>query len=100
MASIAKIDIRVTGLRKNYEDLSFNDFYRSEIKDDVEVAWSDFDVPHPYMKYECIGIMFIIAIRHPVANRLGRDRDDYATLIDILIAEVRKTIARLVLGAR
>jgi hypothetical protein len=99
MASIAELDIKVTGLRKKYEDLSFNEIYRGEVKDDIEAAWTTFDVPHPYMKYECVEIMFIIAIRHPVADRLGRDRDDYATLIDILIAEVRRTIDVLILGA-
>ena len=99
MPSIGRINVKVSGLRKQYEDLSFNDFYRDEIKNDVEAAWSVFDVPHPYMKYEIVELMFIIAIKHPVASRLGRDRDDYATLIDILIAEVRKVVAVLALVA-
>jgi hypothetical protein len=99
MPSIGKIDIKVSGLRKQYQDLSFNDFYKGEIKDDIEGAWSTFDVPHPYMKYEILQVMYIIAIKHPVASRLGQDRDDYAILIDMLTAEVRRVIDVIALAA-
>jgi hypothetical protein len=99
MASIGKIDVKVTGLRKQYQDLSFNEIYKGEIKDGIDVAWGTFDVSHPNMKCECTQIMAVIAIRHPVADRLGRDRDDYAALIDILIDHVRSVISVLILGA-
>jgi len=99
MASVGKTDIKITGLRKDYQDLSFQEIHKGEIKDGVEAAWTVFYVPHPDMKCECTQLMPKIAIRHPVADLLGRDRDDYAALIDILIAYVRRTTEHLALGA-
>jgi hypothetical protein len=99
MASVAKIEVKATGLRKDYQDLSISEVYRGELKDGVEAVVTTFDVPHPYLKYECPLFISIIAIRHPIANRLGQDRDDYAALIDRLVVEVRKTIDALVQAA-
>jgi hypothetical protein len=59
----------------------------------------EFQIPEPYMKYECLEFMSIIAVCHPVANRLGQDREDYAALVDNLIVWVRKTVADFVLAA-
>jgi hypothetical protein len=96
MHSVARIHVAVTGLRKQYEDGVAQSLHRGEIKDGVEAVVLTFDVPHPYMKCECDEFMSIIAIKHPVANRLGQDRDDYAALIDALIAQVRETISSLI----
>jgi len=96
MHSIGRIHVVVNGLRRKYEDGVTQTLYRGELKDGVEAVVLTFDVPHPYMKCECDEFMSIIAVKHPVANRLGQDRDDYAALIDALIVEVRETIANLV----
>jgi hypothetical protein len=99
MHSIAMINVRVSGLRKAHQGGHTDEPYRGEIKNGVEAAVTTFDVPEPYVKYECTQFASIIAIKHPVVDRLGRDRDDYAALIDILVAEVRRTIDDLVTAA-
>lgn len=95
MPSLAKVDVKVSGLRHPHQPGVHEIMYRGELKDGVEAVVTTFDVPEPYMKYECTMCMSIIAIKHPVANRLGQDRDDYAALIDTLIVEVREVIAAL-----
>jgi hypothetical protein len=99
MASAGRIEVKATGLRQYYEDAVKSEIYRGELKEGVEAVVTTFEVPHPYIKYECTLFMSLIAIRHPVASRLGQDRDDYAALIDILIVEVRKTIEDLISAA-
>ncbi len=99
MASLAKIDVKATGLRKDYQDLSISELHRGELYDGVEAVVTTFDVPHPDMHYECTFFNSIIAIKHPIANSLGQDRDDYAAFIDTVIDEVRKTIDAFILAA-
>lgn len=96
MASAARLEVKATNLRNNNQDGIVSELYLGEIKDGVEAVVTIFDTPHPYMKYECPTFTTIIAIRHPIADRIGRDRDDYAWLIDTLLAETRSTIDRLV----
>jgi hypothetical protein len=96
---VARLDVRVSNLRHPNQNFTHGELYRGEIKNDIEVMATEFQIPEPYMKYECLQFMSIIAVRHPVANRLGQDRDDYATLVDSLIVWVRKTIADFVLAA-
>ena len=99
MHSVAMINVRASGLRKAHQGGHTDEPFRGEIKDGVEAAVTTFDFPEPYVKYECTQFTSIIAIKHPVADRLGRDRDDYAALIDTLVAEVRMTITNLVAAA-
>jgi hypothetical protein len=99
MSSIARINVKATGIRKSYENASISEIYKGELKDGVEAIVTTFDIPHPYLKYECTEFYGIIAIRHPKANRLGQDRDDYAALIDSLLVQVRQTIDEFVIKA-
>jgi hypothetical protein len=92
MPSVASIKIAATGLRKDYSGASLSEMYRGELENDTEAVVTTFDIPHPHMKYECTEFVAIIAIRHPTANRLGQDRDDYNALIIDLISQVRQTI--------
>jgi hypothetical protein len=99
MSSVGRVNVKATGLRKDYQDASLSEVCKGEINDGVEVVVTTFDVPHPQMKYECTAFMGIIAMRHPVANRLGQDRDDYAALIDALIVQARQTVSEFVVMA-
>lgn len=96
MPSIGRINVEATGLRKKHHDAVTEEFYRGPLEDNVEVLIATFAVPHPYMKYVCTSCVAILAVLHPVTNRLGQDRDDYAALIDTFTSEVRRTIAALV----
>lgn len=96
--SIAKIQIKVSGMRRPNKVGVTDEMYRGEIKDGIEAVVTTFDAPEPYVKYECTEFMTIIAVMHPTANRLGQDRDDYAALVDALIVQVRMTIADLVVA--
>ncbi len=100
MPSISVVNLKVTGLRKDYQNGGASEYIeRAELKDGSEAMAITFDVPHPDMKCECTQCVAIIAIKHPVANRLGQDRDDYAAFIDTLIAEVSRTIDNLIIAA-
>ncbi len=96
MPSAAIIQVKVSGLRQPHKPGTHERMYRGELKEGVEAVVTTFDVPEPYVEYECTNFVSIIAIRHPIAKRLGQDRDDYASLTDVLIAQVRTTIADLV----
>jgi hypothetical protein len=97
MPSVARIRLAVSGLRNDPDNQGHTEtLYRDELKDGVEGVVTTFTRPQPYVKYDCPEFMSIIAVKHPVASRLGQDRDDYAALIDSLTAQVRKTIAALV----
>jgi hypothetical protein len=98
MPSLARINIKVSNVRQAHTSHR-EEMYRGELKDGVEAVVTTFDVPEPYMKYECTECVAIIAIKHPVANRLGQDRDDYAALIDNLMVEVKRVISDLILKA-
>lgn len=95
MPSIARIQIAVSGLRGNRQ-YSDEQLYRGELKEGVEALVTTFFQPQPYVEYKCTEFSSILAVKHPIANRLGQDRDDYASLVDVLIEEVRSTIATLV----
>ncbi len=99
MHSAGRLYIAVSNCRQPESNAHKSNIYRGELEDDIEVMAISFDIPEPYLTYECKEFMSIIAVRHPVANRLGADRDDYAVLTDNLIIWVRKTIDVLVASA-
>jgi hypothetical protein len=99
MPSVGKVSVKVSNLRQAHRGGVHEELYRGELKDDVEAVVTTFHTPEPYVEYECTQFMSIIAIKHPIANRLGQDRDDYAALIDALIVEIRNTIAAFVAAA-
>ena len=59
--------------------------YRGEMKDGTEVVTTTFRHPHPKMKYEGVKVSAIIAIMYPEPDASGRDRDDYAVLLGIIV---------------
>lgn len=96
MPSVAQVNIAVSKLRNPNNQGHTDVLYQDELKDGVEVVTTTFFTPEPYVEYQCVNFVAIIAIKHPAANRLGRDRDDYAALLDALIVQVRTTIVDLV----
>ena len=96
MPSVARIKIAVSKLRNPDDQGHTDNLYRDDLKDGAEAVVTTFSAPEPYVEYECTEFSMIIAIKHPVANRLGQDRDDYAALIDALIVQVKTTIADLI----
>ncbi len=67
-------------------------YYTGEIHDTTEVVVTTFRHPHPNMKYEIESFSTIIALRHPVADPQGRDRDDYSGLLALITRIVRITV--------
>ena len=99
MLSMGRINIKISQAWQPQSNSHIGDVYRGVLQDGIEVYAISFDVPEPDIKYECTQFMAIIAVRHPNANRLGQDRDDYARLVDDLIGWVRNTINGLVAAA-
>ena len=100
MSSLGIVEVKATGLGKDYKNAPpITELYKGEIKDGIEVIVTTFEVPHPHVKYECTKYVGIIAMLHPIANRLGQDRDDYAALIDALFVQARQTVNEFVVMA-
>ena len=96
---MARFHVPITNVRHPQGNSRCSDIYRGELTDNVEIMAITFDIPEPYIKYDGIEFVSIIAVRHPTANLSGKDRDDYAALTDTLVVWVRKTIADLVAAA-
>lgn len=89
--------IKVTAnYRHRHNKITTSEFYKGPLAEDVELVSTEFEIPEPYMEYKCENALLLIAVIHPIANRLGADRDDYAALVDSLIIWVQKTIDNLV----
>jgi hypothetical protein len=66
--------------------------HRGEIKDGTEVVTTTFQHPHPKMKYEGVKVSAIIAIMYPEPDAQGKDRDDYAVLLEVVVRVVNTII--------
>ncbi len=66
-----------------------------EIKDSAEIVRHVFDSPTPNMSYDRVEVKLALAIWHGKLNPLGEDwtgRNDFASVLPLLIAEVKYVI--------
>ncbi len=96
IASVGKCEV-VLNPRDDIQDSPRTFMYTGDIKDGTEAIVTTFDFPHPNMEYKVRSLETIIALKHPIASSLGRDRDEYAALLDIIIRVVQETIDAIAL---
>jgi hypothetical protein len=91
ISSPAEGDVRITweGTSEQPEQV----FNLGDIKDGTEIMGVSFRTPQLKMECRVIRLVCIIAMKYSKSAPSGADRDDYAALIDLTLAETKSVIS-------
>jgi hypothetical protein len=92
MASVGQAKLKIIAAWQDASDVPRVGLHTGEIKGDTEVIRVILNRPHPEMKCEMPLLSILVAVKHPISNAAGADRDDYAAFADALIGEARFVI--------